>query len=962
MHATYVPSSSVRRSARYEPFIFRPAPRQQVTMASFPSLKIACSTAFVPYPPPLAPPLFLDRGVGQKPPIVPIAPAARTSSWCPACFIQHSLHRPHASCTHLWQSPATSANSVRYTDSDNFNAELERVSSRSSPTSPNVAASAEAESILLDALSSYRNNENNGIRPNRRSFELVMQAYMNLGRSRFQSSSSSSRQNNDNTNKSSRTRTTCAADKLAELNQLMVTLWEEEGRPDDLAPTVGMFNAVLSACAACAGPQKTSDNNARRRRQSKDGDGVEAEEEEEEVNYAAKAEHCLQQMQDLTTGLYGDNDEDGDTKSSNVGIDVRPDASSYSLLAAAWARQQPMGPRGTSWAGYERHSFAASDLQVDSLNWIGKSVSGNGAQKASGDCASKAEERLRILEAMWTESGADDIDELPYLLAEAYDDTLAAWARSGVEGSPLKAENVLRRWENLADDIDAWTVDFIAWEQEHDVLNGDEEDLSPLSLFPTAEAYTTVILAYALSGTAIGPRKAQEFLEKTLELYEEGKWGECRPDLVAWNAVISSWASRASTDSGAADEAESALNRLLSLRGDDEEGRYDYLLPDVVSWNAALSGWCHVIGSSGRGRHRSNKRSAKRLPTEGANKQREQQIQAIQRAKSLLDGMELESITNPKAAPNARTYSSLIYALTQSGLGLRAVDDATSFLYKMEDQYKRGRNECRPSLQLYSAIISAYGRCSDADAGHKALDLFHHLNYLSERGGKWDVLRPDAIIYSSVLDAIGKCRMEGGADIALDILREVESIYEETYDELCKPSVRFYTAVILVLSQCRQDGNAQRAYEILTRMEQQSKENGDENALPNSFTYNYAINCAANTLGSLEKKTPAFKVALHAFQSLRNSPTDQPNSFTYAFFIKACNSLLPLGDVRYKVVTQAFNECCSAGVLSQEVLKWFKLGIPSEIGRELLLYPDNYQRLDVRDLPVEWSCNANKRR
>ena len=868
---------------------------------------------------------------------------------------------------------ASNADSVSYTDGDNFNAELERVSSRSSPTSPNVAASAEAESILLDALSSCRNNENyDGIRPNRRSFELVMQAYMNLGRSRFQSSSSSTRQNNDNTRNRSRTRTTCAADKLAELNELMVTLWEEEGRPDDLAPTVGIFNAVLSACAACAGPQKTSDNNARRRRQSKDGDGVEAEEEEEEEeNYAAKAEHCLQQMQDLTTGHYGDSDDSGDAKRSDAGIDVRPDATSYSLLAAAWARQQPMGPRGTSWAGYERHSFAASDLQVDSSNGFGKNVSGNVNQNVSGGCASKAEERLRILEAMWTESDSEDpgvsadaIDELPYLLAEAYDDTLAAWARSGVEGSPLKAENVLRRWENLADDIDAWTVDSIAWEQEHDVFNGDEEDLSPLSLFPTAEAYTTVILAYTLSDTAIGPRKAQEFLEKTLKLYEEGKWGECRPDLVAWNAVISSWASRASTDSGAADEAESVLNRLLSLRGDDEEGRYDYLLPDVVSWNAALSGWCHVIGSSGRGRHRSNKRSAARkgLPTEGANKQREKQIQAIQRAKSLLDGMELESITNPKAAPNARTYSSLIYALTQSGLGLRAVDDATSFLYKMEDQYKRGRNECRPSLQLYSTIISAYGRCSDADAGHKALDLFHHLNDLSQRGGKWDALRPDAIMYSSVLDTIGKSRMEGGADIALDILGEVESIYEETHDELCKPSVRFYTAVILVLSQCRQDGNAQRAYEILTQMEQQSKESGDENILPNSFTYNYAINCAANTLGSLEKKKPAFKVALHAFQSLRISPTDKPNSFTYAFLIKACNSLLPLGDVRYKVVTQAFKECCSAGMLSNEILKWFKLGMPSEIGRELLLYPDNYQRLDIRALPVEWSCNANKRR
>lgn len=864
--------------------------------------------------------------------------------------------------THLWQSSTTSnAGELSYTDVEDLNSQLERVSSRSSPTSPSVAASAEAESILLGALSSYRNSETNAIaiRPSRQTFELVMQAYMNLGRSRFESNDGS--------------RTICAADKLAELNELMVTLWEEEGRPDDLAPTIGTFNAVLSSCAACAGPQKASDSNARRRRRRLQQ--VEDDDEQEDDNYAAKAERCLEQMQDLTTDLYGDegdaNENTNETAPDSaieIGIDVRPDAASYSLLAAAWARQQPMGPGGTSWAGYERHSFATPALQIDILDEINKqSPRGKVTQKANGDCASKAEERLRILEAMWAESdsgdsevSADDIDELPHLLAEAYDDTLAAWARSGVEGAPLKAEDVLRRWENLADDIDAWTVggDAPAWEDGSDMHTADEEglgeeDLSPLSLFPTSEAYTTVILAHALSSTAIGPRKAQELLEKTMELYEEGKWGECRPDLVAWNAVISSWASKASTDSGAAEEAEHVLNRLLRLRDADDENRYDYLLPDCVSYNAAIGGWCHIIGSGGQ----------KRAQAGDIDNQMEKQNQAIERAKTLLEGMELESITNPKAAPNARTYSSLIYALTKSGLGRHVIDEAASFLYKMEEQYMRGRNECRPSLPLYSAIITAYGRSGDADAGRMALDMFYHLIDLSDRGGKWDTLRPDAVIYSAVLDAIGKSRMEGGADIALEILSEVESIYEETYDELCRPSVRLYTAVIFVLSQCREDGNAQKAYEILAQMERRYKESGDESVLPNSFTYNYAINCAANTLGTLEKKTPAFKVALHAFQSLRKSPFDKPNSFSYAFMIKACNSLLPLGDVRYKIVTQAFKECCDAGMLSNEVLKWLKSGVPTEIGRKLLGHPDqNYQRIQVRDLPAEWSCNANRRR
>ena len=938
------PSCDARleRASSLRPFVHFSA-----SMASYPSLRSECSTAFAA---PCSPPLVTATII--KPALVPLITPATP---CPDSF---PVHR-RMPFTHLWLSSAVSdAGELSYTDVDDLNADLERVSSRSSPTSPSVAASGEAESILLGALSSYRNSETN-IRPNRKSFELVMQAYMNLGRSRFETKGGS--------------RSICAADKLAELNGLMVTLWEEEGRPKDLAPTIGTFNAVLSSCAACAGPQKASDNNARRRRRRLQ----QGEANDEEVdNYAVKAERCLEQMQDLTTDLYGDAHDEGDANGRasdseiGFGIDVRPDAASYSLLAAAWARQQPMGPGGTSWAGYERHAFATTDLQIDILDEINKqSPRGNVAQKANGDCASKAEERLRILEAMWTESdsddaevSADDIDELPYLLAEAYDDTLAAWARSGVEGAPLKAEDVLRRWENLADDIDAWTADgdALVWGNDSDMRTADEEglgeDLSPLSLFPTSEAYTTVILAHALSDTAIGPRKAQELLEKTMELYEEGKWGECRPDLVAWNAVISSWASKASTDSGAAEEAESVLNRLIGLRDSDEDGRYNYLLPDCVSFNAAISGWCQIIGSGGR------KRANKRAQAESSGNQKEVQTQAIERVKYLLDGMELESITNPKASPNARTYSSLIYALTKSGLGVNAIEDAISFLYKMEEQYMRGHNECRPSLQLYSAIITAYGRSGDADAGHKALDMLYHLNKLSDRGGKWDTLRPDAVIYSSVLDAIGKSRMEGGADIALEFKSEVESIYEATCDELCRPSVRFYTAVIFVLSQCREDGNAQKAYEILAQMERQCKESGDESVLPNSFAYNYAINCAANTLGTLEKKTPAFKVALHAFQSLRKSPIDKPNSFTYAFMIKACNSLLPLGDVRYKVVTQAFKECCDAGMLSNEVLKWFKLGVPLEIGRELLQHPDkNYQRIQVRDLPTEWSCNANRR-
>lgn len=845
---------------------------------------------------------------------------------------------------------------------DDFNADLEAISSRSAPTSPSVKASNEAESMLRDALSQYQASPTTtaaiAIRPNRRSFELVMQAYLNLGRSRFDDP-----QQCDTSNEN--VPSICSADKVATLHQIMEQLWEDEGRPEDLGPTIDTFNAVLAACAACAGPQSTSSSNIRRwrkRRQSGSDIGQEADQQQQKVNYAGEAESVLKRMQDLTTELY-DQDDSATTNQSSVSeapmVDVRPDAVSYSLLAAAWARQQPMGPGGTSWSGYERHSFKFPGK--GGYNDRSSSNDSEPTSNVDGECAAKAEERLRILEAMFvepeTEPGVLDDVELPYLLAEAYDDVIAAWARSGVEGAPFKAEDVLRRWEAFADDLDEWSINARIWEKEQGdsnscaISNDYEEDLSPLSIIPTSEAYTSVILAHALSQSNLGPQKASDWLERTLYLYESGKWGNNRPDLVAFNAVITAW-SRCNDD-GAAEKGEEWLNRLISLRSDFDDGRFRYLSPDSVSFNAALNGWCRLIE---RGESHTTRRGMQ-VKNDSTN-----QAEALRRAQHLFDRMEVlcTSGENPNACPTARTYGSLIFAWTRSGQGGDAADAANNLLQKMEGSYSKGDNDCRPSLQLYSATIKAYARTGRVEDAQKAIDLLHHLNGLSSRGGKWDELRPDIVIYSSVLDAIAKSRMHGGAAFALRILTEVEDSYAETGDELCAPNQRFYTAVVFVLANCRQEGNVQKANKILMKLERQYEETGDESFLLNSFTYNYAINCAANTLGPLEVKGSAFKIALQAFQSLRKSTVDKPNSFTFAFFLKACNSLLPHGDMRYNVIRRTMNECCEAGMLSDEVVNWLRRGVPADMGREILRYPENYQTVRTRDLPSDWSCNVRR--
>ena len=131
--------------------------------------------------------------------------------------------------------------------------------------------------------------------------------------------------------------------------------------------------------------------------------------------------------------------------------------------------------------------------------------------------------------------------------------------------------------------------------------------------------------------------------------------------------------------------------------------------------------------------------------------------------------------------------------------------------------------------------------------------------------------------------------------------------------------------------------------------------------LPTSFAYNHVINCAACTLGDVETKREAFRIALRAFVELRGrggvgvgdgdgdggkisggdnnrdgdencDSTPRPDSYTYAFFLKACNSLLPLGTMRYDIIARTFSECCDDGHLSDEAIERLRRGVPPRHG------------------------------
>ena len=179
------------------------------------------------------------------------------------------------------------------------------------------------------------------------------------------------------------------------------------------------------------------------------------------------------------------------------------------------------------------------------------------------------------------------------------------------------------------------------------------------------------------------------------------------------------------------------------------------------------------------------------------------------------------------------------------------------------------------------------------------------------------------------------------------------------------PNARTFTMVILALSKSPRPGNVAIAKNLLTRLEDLYEETNDPSLRPNEYPYNYALNCAANCLGTAKEKVVAFQVAAGVYKDITKSTLVRPDSFTYSFWIKCCNNLLPDGDVRTKCVTYAFNQCRTDGLVTAEVLKRLLAGSPVHVLASLLNIPPKtppaiYRQMTLEDVPPDWSRNIKR--
>eukprot|EP00980_Cylindrotheca_fusiformis_P016257 scaffold4829_cov129-Cylindrotheca_fusiformis.AAC.17 len=473
-------------------------------------------------------------------------------------------------------------------------------------------------------------------------------------------------------------------------------------------------------------------------------------------------------------------------------------------------------------------------------------------------------------------------------------------------------ETIMRGYEWL---LEAWSKSssFSSAEIAEDIFNKmitlKENGVGRMS----AHDYSNVILAWTKHRGETSAAKAHSLLNQMLEDFENGGFKDfTEPELISFNGVIAAW-----SRCGRMDKAEEVL-----WLAEEMSSKCKTLSPDVVAFNSVLHGLIRIKDKN----------------------------ESLNKMLSIVDYMEKQAVEKPAMKPNEFTYNTLIKAWVQSGRN-DAIEQAEQLMHRMRDVWGLS-----PSTRLYNVLINALAKSRTPDA-RKAYSLL-----LEMQASGSDACSPDIISYTSVIECYSKSTDSEAAVVGMELLEQANSLYQASGDESIMPNLRTYTMVIRAVSTDPTLQNIQTTRSLLDQLVELYAETQNTELRPNAFPYNYVLNCAANCVGTRQDKMKAFQIAAKTYIEMRKTEFIEPDSFTYAFWFKCCNNLLPDGNLRTRGLTYAFEQCKQDGLVSKEAMRRFLAGTPPNVVTSLLDIPSDtppaaYRRYSVDDFPPSWSRN-----
>ena len=434
------------------------------------------------------------------------------------------------------------------------------------------------------------------------------------------------------------------------------------------------------------------------------------------------------------------------------------------------------------------------------------------------------------------------------------------------------------------------------------------------STLPNSQSYTNAILAWTKSNST---EKAHRLLYEYIDNFENVDTSPDEgPQLFAFNSVISAWARVGRTD-----KAEEVLSKANEIRI-----KRNTLAPDIFTYNsiihAYLKDWNHT--------------------------------KSLEKILDMVGYMDKNKDEQPLIRPDSFTYHCVLRAWGKID-DVDAAKYAVETIEKMHTLWESGDQSLKPDTAFYNMAINKIAKSRGIVNPQKALDVLNLIE-LSQ------FCDPDIITYTTVIECFSKSTDPAAAERSLDLFYEAWQIYQEREDSKMMPNLRTYTMVILSLSKAPTLDNIVKARDLLSQLEDLYNESKDPKLRPNAFPYNYLLNSAASCVGDAGDKLKAFQIAAKTYNDIRISENISPDSYTYAFWFKLCNHLLPEGDLRRKSITYSFEQCKKDGMLSKAAFEKLLRGTPNEILSDILeiqpgLLAKANKKIKLSDLPPTWSRN-----
>lgn len=508
-----------------------------------------------------------------------------------------------------------------------------------------------------------------------------------------------------------------------------------------------------------------------------------------------------------------------------------------------------------------------------------------------------------------------------------YNLLLYALANSSLEDAPKRAEKLLQKMKDgyaagnlfVKPDINSYNQAIGSWargrqkgfEARMQALFDDLVALpAEMGIRPNTDTFNALMGGWLKSNDKQALSKIEETLELMEQYYASGN-DSAKPDRVSVNTMIAAYAKN--SHQGAVDKALALKTRI--------EKRYN-ITADTVSNNIVVDSWC----KSGR-------------------------PDAPERVIELLSVMERDFKKGKKhLKPDSYTYSSVIDSFIKCNRP-DAPQKAEEILRRMQDLHRLHEGD-PPVTSVFNAVINAWACSESKEAVERAEAILKQMEELHKIDSC--IARPNRISYNTVIKAMrnGSTEEAARAEELLKILEERSQM-----DDEFTPDSYSYTAVITAYGRSDDPNKALKALSVLQRMIQ-AYQGGNIAAKPNVHSFNAALNACAFVTGDVDKKEEAFTTALHIMKLLHDYA--RADHTTYGTILRACSSLLPRYDTRRKqVVDQMFRMACKEGQVGRLVITQLKFAASPDqflalTGRETTM------RLNLNELPIEWTCNVRE--